>query len=186
MQQELQELESRKSRVISERRAFKAGAKQLYLGKFRNLYREKPWAEDKKQAAMDLLKKWSKETTWFLSEVKGGVQAYTTERGIDFSVKRLITEEYMQKIKENKVEPVANPRNILPPYAIVALGLGFLVATIPAFKELPVETHAVLVGVVVLMAISHELHHLSRNNAYKESLAKFNKGIDAPPLPKKF
>lgn len=123
---------------------------------------------------MDLLKKWTKETTWYLSEVKGGVQAFTTQRGIDFSVKRLITEEYMQKIKENKVEPVSNPRNILPPYAIVAMGLGFLVATIPALKELPVETHAVLVGVVILMAISHELHHMSRNSAYKESLAKFN------------
>ena len=164
---------SRKSKVLSERRAFKAGAKQLYLGKFRNLYREKPWEEDKKQAAMDLMKTWAQQTTWYLGEVKGGVQAFTTERGIDFSIKRAITEEYMQKIKENKVEPVGNPRNMIPPYAIVALGLGVLAATIPAFKDLPVETHAVLVGVVVLMAISHEVHHMSRNRAYAESLAKF-------------
>lgn len=56
----------------------------LYLGKFLNHYRRQPWESDKKQAALDLLSKWSKKTIWHLTEVKGGVQAFTSERGVDF------------------------------------------------------------------------------------------------------
>jgi len=37
---EMQEIQSRKSRVISERQSFKRTAKMVYLGKFLNLYRE--------------------------------------------------------------------------------------------------------------------------------------------------
>ena len=70
---EMQETRSRKSRVISERRAFKVSAKHLYLGKFLNLYRKEPWASDKKKIAIDLLTKWNQKTNWHLSEVKGGV-----------------------------------------------------------------------------------------------------------------
>ena len=70
---EMQEIQSRKSRVLSERKAFKKGAKQLYLGKFLNYYREQPWEADKKQAAMDMLNNFIKKTTWYLAEVKGGV-----------------------------------------------------------------------------------------------------------------
>ena len=54
---------------------------------------------------MDMLNNWLKKTTWYLAEVKGGVQAFTTERGIDFSIRRLITEEYLAIIKDNKMEP---------------------------------------------------------------------------------
>ena len=91
----MNEIQSRKSLVISQRRAFKKSAKQLYLDKFMNLYREKNWDSSLKKAAMELLQKWSENTTWFLTEVKGGVQAFASERGIDFSIRRLITEEYM-------------------------------------------------------------------------------------------
>ena len=55
--------------------------------------------------------------------MKGGVQAFTSERGIDFSIRRLITEEYLQKIKENKVEPPKNPTDILPAYVIAIIGV---------------------------------------------------------------
>ena len=89
----MQEAQSRKSKVISERRAFKTGAKMLYVGKFLNFWREKAWEAAKKQVALDLNKKWT-NTTWYMTEVKGGVQALTTERGVDFSIKRIITEEY--------------------------------------------------------------------------------------------
>ena len=90
----MQEAQSRKSKVISERRAFKTGAKMLYVGKFLNFWREKAWEADKRKVALDLKNKWSTNTTWYLTEVKGGVQVLTTERGVDFSIKRIITEEY--------------------------------------------------------------------------------------------
>jgi len=60
-----------------------------------NLYREKAWDGSQKKAVMELLLKWSENTTWFLTEVKSGVQAFSSERGVDFSIRRLITEEYM-------------------------------------------------------------------------------------------
>jgi len=44
----------------------------------------------------------------------------------------------MQKIKDNKVEPIALPRNIAPAYAILSIGLIGLVATYPELKNLPV------------------------------------------------
>jgi len=43
----------------------------------------------------------------------------------------------MQKIKDNKVAPVALPRNIAPAYAILSIGLIGLMATYPELKELP-------------------------------------------------
>ena len=86
------------------------------------------------------------------------MQAFTTERGVDFSIRRLITEEYNARIKENKMEPVLAPRNNLPPYAIVGIGLIGLAATSPSLIELPVSAQAVLAGVVILLAISHEMH----------------------------
>ena len=45
---EMQEIESRKTRVISERKTFKKNARIVYLGKFLNLYRGKPWATEEK------------------------------------------------------------------------------------------------------------------------------------------
>ena len=69
----MQEIATRKSMVISERRAFKTNAKLLYLGKFLNYYRKQPWEPAKRQAALDLLTKWSKKTTWHLADVKAGV-----------------------------------------------------------------------------------------------------------------
>lgn len=70
-----------------------------------NFYREQPWDGASKKQALDLLDKWMKKTTWYLAEVKGGVQAFTTDRGIDFSIRRIITEEYLAIIKDNKIEP---------------------------------------------------------------------------------
>ena len=60
--------------------------------------------------------------------MKGGIQAFATERGIDLSIRKLITEEYLDKIKENKQEPVLQPRAIVPSYAIAGLGCITLVA----------------------------------------------------------
>jgi len=80
-----------------------------------------------------MLAKWTQKTTWYLAEVKGGVQAFTTERGVDFSIRRLITEEYLAKIRENKLEPMLEPRNIAPAYAILGVGLLGLAATSPSF-----------------------------------------------------
>jgi hypothetical protein len=40
--------------------------------------------------------------------------------------------------------------------------------------------------VVILLAISHELHTMRLNSSYKEALAKFNSGGEASPLPKAF
>ena len=131
----MQEIQSRKSRVISERRAFKTSAKLLYLGKFLNYYRQQPWEAEKKQAAIDLLNKWSKMTIWHLSEVKGGVQAFTNERGVDLSMKRLITEEYLEKIKENKPAALGNPRDILPLHAIFSVGLVGVALVFPSLVE---------------------------------------------------
>ena len=137
---EMQEIETRKSQVISERRAFKTSAKILYLGKFLNYYRQQPWEPEKKQAAFDILANWQQKTIWHLAEVKGGVQAFTSERGIDFSIKRIITEEYMIKIKENKPVPVSNPRDIFPIHAIFSVTLVGLALTCPSIAaELPKE-----------------------------------------------
>ena len=90
--------------------------------------------------------------------MKGGVQAFTSERGIDFSIRRLITEEYLQKIKENKVEPPKTPTDILPVYGVVIIGIICLCLANPTLiSELSIETQAVICGVIVLLMISHGL-----------------------------
>lgn len=52
--------------------------------------------------------------------------------------------------------------------------------------ELPPQTQAILIGVIIVLAISHELHNMQVNSAYMESLAKLSKGLESTPLPKKF
>ena len=56
---EMHEIQSRKSKILSERKAFKKSARQTYLGKFLNLYREQPWPADKRQAALDMMANWA-------------------------------------------------------------------------------------------------------------------------------
>lgn len=99
------------------------------MGKFMNLQREKPWDAAEKKVVMEMLEKWTKNSTWSLADVKGGVQAFSSERGVDLSIKRIITEEYMLKIKENKMSPVAFPRNRVPAYAILGVSLAALYAS---------------------------------------------------------
>ena len=53
-------------------------------------------------------------------------------------------------------------------------------------SELPKEAQLVLAGMIVLLAISHELHRSRVNSAINEASAKNCKGIEATPLPKKF
>jgi len=48
------------------------------------------------------------------------------------------------------------------------------------------ETQAVAVGIVILLAISHEVHRMKQQTAHREALGRFNQGIPANPLPKKF
>ena len=87
-----------------------------------NLQREKPWDADKKKIVLDRLNKWTQNTTWYMNEVKDGVQVFTSESGVDLSISKIITEEYQRKIKENKMEPVATPANIIPPWSVIAVG----------------------------------------------------------------
>lgn len=61
-------------------------------------------------------------------------------------------------IKDNKIEPQMHPRNMVPAYAIVGMGLAALAAAIPEFMDLPIQVKAVLAGIVILLAISYELH----------------------------
>ena len=89
-------------------------------------------------------------------------------------------------IKDNKIEPQMHPRNMVPAYAIVGMGLAALAASIPEFMDLPIQVKAVLAGIVILLAISYEIHRSQLNSAYQEALAKFNQGIPPNPLPKKF
>jgi len=46
----------------------------------------------------------------------------------------------------------------MPAYAIVGMGLAGLAATMPQIMEMPMEVKAVLAGLVILLAISHEMH----------------------------
>lgn len=39
---------------------------------------------------------------------------------------------------------------------------------------------------IIVLAISHELHNMSVKSAYREALAKMGKGLESTPLPKKF
>ena len=126
---ELQEIQSKKTAIISQRKAFKKSAKQLYLGKFLNLYREKPWEEDKKKVVIQKLEQYQQKITWYLSEVKGGVQAFTSQRGVDFSVMRIVTDNIDQSIFDNKIEPSEPTRNMIPGWAILGFGLGGLAIT---------------------------------------------------------
>ena len=41
-------------------------------------------------------------------------------------------------IKDNKIEPQMHPRNMVPAYAIVGMGLAALAAAIPEFMDLPI------------------------------------------------
>lgn len=93
-----------------------------------------------------------------MNETSGGVQAFTSERAIDLTVKRGIREEYLSKIKENKMEPVNPPRNIMPPYIILSAGFISLQFVMPeSYESLPPLAKAIVAGVIVLLAISHEL-----------------------------
>ena len=61
-----------------------------------------------------------------------------------------------------------------------------LAATCPEVLTLPVEAQAVLAGVVVLLAISSELHKSQVDGVYREAMVKFGKGIEPIALPKQF
>ena len=56
---------------------------------------------------MNKFNQWSEKQTWYFTEIKGGVQAFASIQDVDLSIQKIITEEYMNKIKENKVEPMA-------------------------------------------------------------------------------
>ena len=56
---------------------------------------------------MNKFSQWSEKQTWYFTEIKGGVQAFASLQDVDLSIQKIITEEYMNKIKENKVEPMA-------------------------------------------------------------------------------
>jgi len=58
----------------------------------------------KRQAALDLLSSYtsSAATVWYLTDIKTGIQVFASERGIDLTIRKVITEEYLEKIKENK------------------------------------------------------------------------------------
>ena len=124
-----------------------------------------------------MLGAWKDKTTWYLAEVKGGVQAFTSERGIDFSIRRLITEEYIQKIKENKVEPPKNPTDILPGYVIAIIGVICLYLVNPALiNELSLNDKAVIVVIIIMLAVSHTLQKSKVDKARDEAIAKMNQG----------
>ena len=93
------------------------------------------------------------------------MQAFTSERGIDFSIRQTITEEYLQKIKENKVEPPQNPRDILPIHVVASIGLAGLIAANPTLLETPPQIQALIIGVIILLAISHEVQRMKVNKA---------------------
>ena len=85
---------------------------------------------------------------------------FASERDVDFSLRPLITQEYLLKIQENKVAPVAIPRNMAPAYIVVSLGMIGLAATnLEGFKEsMPLASQVVLGVVCILLAASYELH----------------------------
>ena len=169
----MQEIQSKKTQIISERRAFKKSAKDLYCGRF---LQKDGGEESKKQSILKSFEEWQNKPTWYLTEVKGGVQAFTSERGIDFSIRQTITEEYLQKIKENKVEPPENPRDILPIHVVASIGLAGLIAANPSLLETPMELQALIIGVIILLAISHEVQRMKVNKAQDEVIEKLNKG----------
>jgi len=73
-----------------------------------------------------------------------------------------------------------------PAFLIVGIGMAGLAATCPEVLTLPVEAQAVLAGVVVLLAISSELHKSQVDGVYREAMVKFGKGIEPIALPKQF
>ena len=182
----MQEIQSRKSMAVSQRRLFKTSAKLLYMGKFLNFWRENQWEADKKKVAIDKFNKWAQKTTWYMNNVKGGVQAFTSQLGVDLSVSKIINEDNLRKIKENKMEPLKTPRNMAPAFLIVGIGMAGLAATCPEVMSLPVEAQAVLAGVVILLAISSELHKSQVDSVYREAMVQFGKGIEPIALPKQF
>ena len=93
----------------------------------------------------------------------------------------------MTKIKENKPVPVGNPRDIMPTYVVFSMALAGLAFTCPSIAaEIPMEAKAVLGGMILLLAISAEIHRSRVNSEIREADGKNCTSIQAPPLPKKF
>ena len=105
---------------------------------------------------------------------------------VDLSIMKIIKEENLRKIKENKMEPLQTPRNMVPAFLIFGIGMAGLAATCPEVMALPVEAQAMLAIVVILMAISSELHKSQVDGIYREAMVKFGKGIEPIALPKQF
>ena len=95
---EIQEIELRKSRVTQVRQEFEKQSKLSYLGKFLNYHNKVPWEPSNRQDALNLLSTWSQKTPWHLAKFKDGVHAFVSDQSVDLSIKRIITEDYGNKI----------------------------------------------------------------------------------------
>ena len=81
----------------------------------------------------------------------------------------------MQKIKENKVEPPKEPTDILPVYAVLIIGIICLcLVDYTLVSELSIQNKVLIVGVIVLLMISHGLQKSRMNKACNEVIAKLN------------
>ena len=89
--------------------------------------------------------------------MKHPLQVFTNDRAIDLSIRKIITEEYLSKIKENKYEPQLAARNPVPPYIPVAIGIVGLGLTSESIRELPIAAQAVLAGIILMLIASYEI-----------------------------
>ena len=81
----------------------------------------------------------------------------------------------------------SNPRDLLPIYTIIGAAFAILVLLKPNIAaELPLQVQLVLLGVIVLLVLSHELHRMRVNQATNEANTKNRKGKTLSLLPKKF
>ena len=71
--------------------------------------------------------------TWYLEDAKQDVMVYADVRGIDLSLKRVIRQDYMPLIRENKVKPAATVRRSFQEVSILAGGLAALFLLVPEF-----------------------------------------------------
>ena len=143
----------------------------------------KPWTDDERKAALELLKTWNQNTTWYLIDSKHSLQAFATVREIDLSSRRLVREEYLEKIIQNKVMPVSPARNFLPPGVILGLSVAGLEFLYPNFRALPVEVKALCYSVAVLLVISNEIHFYLQKRNYQSALTQFNMSPTSIPTP---
>ena len=176
----MQEAQSRQSRISIHKKQFKSQSKTLYLGKFTNTWRQKPWEADSKKTVMDRFDKWKGEQApWYFTDIKDGVQAFTNFKDVDLSDHKVITEEYNMKIKENKIRPEPSQSTLTA--TMIPIGVG-LITLLYTYHEsiilMPLHTIILLTGCLLVILWTRINKNSKRSLQYENQQTAFNAGIE--------